>query len=54
MKGLHERPSGRHFIIEIMQRKILDVGYWWPTIYKDVHNYCKSCGACQRIKGLAT
>jgi len=31
----------------------LDGGYWWPTIYKDVHDYCKSCDACQRIGGLA-
>jgi predicted alpha/beta-fold hydrolase len=32
----------------------LDVGYWWPTMYKDVHDYYKSCDACQRIGGLAT
>jgi len=31
----------------------LDVGYWWPTMYKDVHDYCKSCDACQIIGGLA-
>ncbi len=33
-----------------MQRKILDVGYWWPTMYRDVHDYCD---ACQRTWGLA-
>jgi hypothetical protein len=27
MKELHEGPFGRHFAIEITQRKILDVGY---------------------------
>ncbi len=54
MKELHEGPSGRHFVMEIMQRKILDVGYWWPTMYKDVHDYCKSCDACQRTRGLVT
>ncbi len=27
MKELHEGPLGRHFAIEIMQRKILDVRY---------------------------
>jgi hypothetical protein len=32
----------------------LDAGYWWPTTYKDVHDYCKSCGACQSTRGLAT
>jgi hypothetical protein len=34
MKKLHEGPSGRHFVIKITQRKILDVGYWWPTTTK--------------------
>jgi hypothetical protein len=48
MKELHEGPLGGHFAIEITQRKILDVGYWWPTIYKNVHDYCRSCDACQR------
>jgi len=21
----------------------LDVGYWWPTMYKDVHDYYDAC-----------
>jgi hypothetical protein len=32
----------------------LDVGYWWPTMYKNVHNYYKSSYACQKTRGLAT
>jgi hypothetical protein len=35
MKELHEGSSKGH-------RKVLDVGYWWPTMYKDVHDYCRS------------
>ncbi len=54
MKELHEGPSKRHFATEIMQRKILDTGYWWPTMCKDVHDYYKSCDACQRTRGLPT
>jgi hypothetical protein len=23
-------------------------------MYRDVHDYCKSCDACQRIRGLTT
>ncbi len=52
MKKLHEGPSKVHFATEIMQRKIIDVGYWWPTMYKDVHD-SRSCDTCQRIGGLA-
>ncbi len=53
MKELHERPLVGHFVTKIMQRKILDVGYWWPTMYRDMHDYYNSCDACQRIGGLA-
>ncbi len=49
-----EGPLGGHFAIEIMQRKILDVGYWWPTMSKDVHDYYRSCDACQITGRLAT
>ncbi len=31
----------------------MDVGCWWPTMYKKVHDYYRSCDACQRIGGLA-
>ncbi len=54
MKELHEEPLGGYFAFEITKKKLLDVGYWWPTMYRDVHDYCKSCDACQRIGGLAT
>ncbi len=54
MRELQEGPSKGHFPTEITQRKILDVGYWWPTMYKDMHDYCKSCDASQRIGGLVT
>ncbi len=37
-----EGPLGGHFAIEIMKRKILDVGYWWPMLYIDVNDYYKS------------
>jgi len=54
MKELHEGPSWGHFATKITQKKILDVGYWWPTMYKDMHDDCKSCDACQRTWRLAT
>jgi hypothetical protein len=39
MRELHEGPSGGHFAIKITSRRILDVSYWWPTLYKNVHDY---------------
>ncbi len=53
MKKLHEGPSKGHFATEIMQRKILDVRYWWPIMYKDVHDYFRSSDACQKTGRLS-
>jgi hypothetical protein len=44
----------RHFAVEITTKKILDAGYWWPTLFKDTHDFCKSCDSCQKIGGLKT
>jgi CTP:phosphocholine cytidylyltransferase-like protein len=42
----------RHFAANIIVKKILDARYWWPTLFKDTHDFCKSYNSCQKIKGL--
>jgi hypothetical protein len=49
-KELHEGMVGGHFAIDIIAKKILDVGYWWPTLSKDIHCFCKSYDNCQKIR----
>jgi hypothetical protein len=49
---LHERFNGGHFAVDITPKKILNVGYWWPMLFHDVFELCKSCDACQRTRGL--
>jgi hypothetical protein len=44
----------RHFVANIIAKKILDVGYWWPTLLKDTHDFCKSCDSYQKIGGFKT
>jgi len=51
---LHERMSGAHFAMDVITKKILGVGYWWPKLLFDGSKFCRSCDACQRIRGLAT
>ena len=41
------------FLYEITARKILDAGYQWLVLYKDVADYYKAWDICQRIGGLA-
>jgi hypothetical protein len=38
----------RHFATNITTKKIQDVGYWWPTLFKDIHDFCRSCENCQK------
>ncbi len=51
---LHEGVVRGNFATDIMQNKILDVGYLWPTMYRDVNDFLKSCDACQHTRGLVT
>ena len=45
---LHEEVCGGHLAHDIMIRKILLIGFTWPTIHRDVHDWCRSCDACQK------
>jgi hypothetical protein len=53
-KELHERVARGHFAVNIITKKILDSEYWWPTLFKDIHDFCKSYDSYQKIGGLKT
>jgi hypothetical protein len=42
MKELHEGVARGHFVADITAKKIIDVGYWWPTLFKDTHEFCRN------------
>ena len=46
LKELHKGNAGGHFSQDITVRKVLDAGYWWPTLYKDTYQYCQTCHEC--------
>jgi hypothetical protein len=54
LKELHEGMVGKHFVANINTKKIMDVGFWWPTLLKNIHEFCKSCDNYQNIGGLKT
>ena len=29
--------------------KILQCGFYWPTMFKDTYNFCKRCIKCQKL-----
>nr|GEW99662.1 DNA-directed DNA polymerase [Tanacetum cinerariifolium] len=44
----HNRPTGGHHGANLTAKKIFDSGFFWPTIYKDAHEFVKNCDSCQR------
>ena len=48
MEACHDSGCGGHFSGQLTGQKILRAGYFWPTLFKDSHDYVKRCDACQR------
>ena len=40
-----------HLGIQRTARKVLDCGFYWPTIFKDAWKICSTCEPCQRAGG---
>nr|GEZ14275.1 reverse transcriptase domain-containing protein [Tanacetum cinerariifolium] len=48
LEACHNGPTGGHHGANLTAKKIFDSGFFWPTIYKDAHEFVKNCGSCQR------
>nr|GEY56960.1 reverse transcriptase domain-containing protein [Tanacetum cinerariifolium] len=48
LEAYHNGPTGRHHGANLTAKKIFDAGFFWPTIYKDAHEFVKNCDSCQR------
>nr|GFA76101.1 reverse transcriptase domain-containing protein [Tanacetum cinerariifolium] len=44
----HNGPTGGHHGANLTAKKVFDSGFFWPTIYKDAHEFVKNCDSCQR------
>jgi hypothetical protein len=51
LNELHDDLVGGHFAGHTIAHKILRVGYYWPTLFKDVHTYVRKCKTCQMSIG---
>jgi hypothetical protein len=50
----HDGFCGGHFAGQITTKKILQAGYYWPTLFKDAHDYCMNCDVCQAYAHRST
>lgn len=47
MQELHDGPAGGHFEENTTTHKILHARYYWPTLFKDAHEYERKRKTCQ-------
>ena len=47
-------PYGGHFSGERTAHKILQSGFYWPTIFKDCAEWVKLCDRCQKIGNISS
>nr|GFC46357.1 reverse transcriptase domain-containing protein [Tanacetum cinerariifolium] len=47
LEACHNEPTGEHHGANLTAKKIFNAGFFWPTIYKDAHEFVKNCDMCQ-------
>ena len=50
----HTYATGGHFGPKRTALKILECGFYWPTLYKDAHKFCMTCDRCQRTGNISS
>ncbi|KAK8945257.1 hypothetical protein KSP39_PZI007733 [Platanthera zijinensis] len=48
LRHCHEGPTGGHYQANRTARKVLEAGFYWPTLFKDAHTFVSKCDNCQR------
>ncbi len=43
LQELHDGPTGGHFGRVTIVHKIIHTSYYWPTLFKDAHEYVRKC-----------
>jgi hypothetical protein len=49
LKACHDEPYGGHFADKMTTYKVLCLGYYCPTIFRDAKKYVRSRDNCQRM-----
>eukprot|EP00253_Pinus_taeda_P009868 PITA_09868 len=49
LKVAHDGPYGGHFADKRIGHKVLQMGYYWPSIFHDAQDYVRRCDSCQRM-----
>ena len=52
LQECHASPYGGHFAGDKIAHKILQSGFYWPSIFKDCFEWVKLCDQCQRMGNI--
>ncbi|XP_019230597.1 PREDICTED: uncharacterized protein LOC109211516 [Nicotiana attenuata] len=52
-QACHASPYGGHFERVRTAAKVLESGFYWPTLFKDAHLWIKGCDECQRTENIS-
>nr|GEW24462.1 reverse transcriptase domain-containing protein [Tanacetum cinerariifolium] len=53
LKACHYGPTGGHLGPNYTAKKVFDLGFYWPTIYRDAQDLVKNCDVCQRQEKIS-
>ena len=48
----HLESCGGHLFLRKTTDKILRADFYWPTLFKDCLDFCKTCAQCQQLGGI--
>ncbi|GKF82034.1 reverse transcriptase domain-containing protein, partial [Tanacetum coccineum] len=48
LEACHNGPTEGHHGANLTAKKVFDAGFFWPSIYKDAHEWVKNYDSCQR------
>ncbi|XP_057808647.1 uncharacterized protein LOC131023122 [Salvia miltiorrhiza] len=52
LKFCHDAPCGGHSGGQKTAHKVLQSSLFWPSLFKDAHNFYLACDRCQRVENI--
>ncbi|GKE14777.1 reverse transcriptase domain-containing protein [Tanacetum coccineum] len=49
----HHEPTSGHYAPNVTAKKVLDSGFYWPTIIKEAYTLVRLCEACQKTGNIS-
>ena len=49
----HAGPAGGHYGANRTAQKVLEAGFYWPTLFKDAQQFVTSCDNCLRVGNIS-